>query len=769
MTKYPTSPLLGRPFLSSRAAFFVLIVATLVGAAPLGASGGTPPSFTSAATATFPQGIGALFTITTVGSPTPAITQSGKLPGGIKFIDNGDGTATLSGRPGNGLGQTGDYFLTLTASNGVSPAATQNFKLTITRPPAITSVNNATFVVGTPNTFTVATKNSVPKATLSYTGTLPAGISFVPNSNGTATLSGMPAAGSDGVYPITITAVNGTLPNAMQNFKLTVQDTPPTPQAPAITSPASTTFTVGTEGTFTVRTTGTPTASLSATGTLPSWLSFIDNTDGTATLVGNPDPGGPSSYTFTITAGNGVSPDANQAFTLNVVSPPPVITSVNNATFVAGTFNTFSVRTMTSLPAATLSFTGALPTGVTFVSNANGTATLSGTPSAGSEGVYQIAITAANGTLPNATQTFTLTVQDMAPVVQAPAITSAASTTFTTGAHGTFTIITTGTPTSSVTLTGPQPSWLSFIDNNDGTATVSGTPDLNSDLSYPFTITARNGVSPAVTQNFILFVPQASAGTKLINISTRLLVMTGDNIAIGGFIITGPDSKKVLIRGLGPSLTQFNVPNALQDPTLELHNGTGSIITTNDNWKDTQQTLIEATGLAPSDDRESAILITLQPGSYTVFEAGKNGTTGIGLVEVYDLDTAANAKLTNISTRGFVQTGDNLMIGGFILGAAGEPGSVVIRAMGPSLIPFGVANALGDPTLALYDGNGMLIASNDNWKDTQQTAIQNTGLQPASDLESAIFATLPVANYTAIVAGKNGSTGVALVEVYSVP
>ena len=200
MAKYLTSPL-GRPFLSSRAAFFALVAATLAGAAPLGASGGTPPSFTSAATVTFPQGIEALFTITTLGNPTPAITQSGKLPGGIKFVDNGDGTASLSGRPGNGLGQTGNYLLTLTASNGVSPAATQNFTLTISRPPAITSVNNATFVVATPNTFTIATRNSVPKATLSYTGTLPAGVSFVPNNNGTATLSGMPAAGSRGDLP----------------------------------------------------------------------------------------------------------------------------------------------------------------------------------------------------------------------------------------------------------------------------------------------------------------------------------------------------------------------------------------------------------------------------------------------------------------------------------------------------------------------------------------------------------------------------------------
>jgi len=733
----------------------------------------TAPAFTSATSVIFPQGIEDTFTITTSANPVAKITSSGKLPGGVKFVDNGDGTATLSGRPGSGLGLVGDYPLTFMASNGVSPAATQNFTLTITRPPLITSVNNATFVVGTAKTFTITTRNTVPKATLSFTGTLPGGVTFTPLANGTATLSGTPVAGSEGVYFLTITAANGTLPNAMQLFTLTVQDTAPVLHAPAIISSASTTFTAGTEGIFTIHTTGVPTATLSLTGTQPSWLSFIDNTDGTATLAGIPDPGSNPSYTFTVTATNGVAPDAMQSFTLFVVNPPLAITSVNNATFVVGTFGTFTVRTSPPVPSATVSFTGTLPQGISFVPNGDGTATISGTAAAASEGSYPINITASNGTLPDAMQTFTITVQDAPPVTQAPAITSAAMGSFKVGTAGTFTITATGTPTPSFTLTGAQPSWLSFIDNTDGTATLSGTPDADSALGYSFTITARNGVSPNATQSFTLSVQQtpanATANANLVNISTRLLVQTGAKVGIGGFIITGSDAKKVLIRGMGPTLTSFGVPNALQDPILELHDRTGAVVIGNDDWKIPQETAIAATGLAPGNDHESAILLTLQPGPYTVIESGKNGTSGVGLVEVYDLDPAANAHLSNISTRGFVQTGANVMIGGFIASGASGSVNLVVRALGPSLAQFGVPNPLVDPRLGLHDGNGTLIMSNDNWKDSQQAAIQNSGFRPPNDLDSAILVTLPTGNYTAIVSGTNGGTGVGLVEVYHLP
>jgi hypothetical protein len=249
------------------------------------------------------------------------------------------------------------------------------------------------------------------------------------------------------------------------------------------------------------------------------------------------------------------------------------------------------------------------------------------------------------------------------------------------------------------------------------------------------------------------------------NISTRLAVQTDDNALIAGFIITGTDPKNVIIRGIGPSLSKFGIANPLQNPTLELHNAT-SVIASNDDWNTASNARQIPTILQPSDSRESAIMITLQPGPYTAVMSGKNGTTGVGLVEVYDLDQAPISKLANISTRGFVDSGDNVMIGGFIVGGGDGSARVVVRAIGPSLTQFGVTNALADPTLALHDSNGGAIATNDNWKDTQQAAIEATGVPPSNDAESAITAILPSGAYTAIVAGKGGATGVALVEVY---
>jgi hypothetical protein len=244
-------------------------------------------------------------------------------------------------------------------------------------------------------------------------------------------------------------------------------------------------------------------------------------------------------------------------------------------------------------------------------------------------------------------------------------------------------------------------------------------------------------------------------------------VETGDNVLIGGFIITGTDDKKVIVRAIGPSLP---VADALADPFLELHDGTGNLIAQNDDWKDTQQVEIEATTIPPTNDLESAIVATLLANSsaYTAIVRGVNGGTGVGLVEVYDLDRTVDSKLANISTRGFVQTGDNVMIGGLIL-LGQDPLKVIVRAIGPSLAGAGVANALADPTLELHDGNGTLIAFNDNWKDSQQAEIEATTIPPTNDLESAIVATLPAngAPYTAIVRGKNDTTGVALVEVYA--
>jgi hypothetical protein len=251
------------------------------------------------------------------------------------------------------------------------------------------------------------------------------------------------------------------------------------------------------------------------------------------------------------------------------------------------------------------------------------------------------------------------------------------------------------------------------------------------------------------------------------NVSTRLSVQIGDNVSIAGFIITGNASKRMMMRGIGPSLS--GVSPVLADPVLELHEPNGSLIISNDNWKDTQQIEIQNSTIAPTNDLESAIVATLPPGSYTAVLRGKNGTAGIGLVELYDLDTASDSKLANISTRGFVQTGDDVMIGGFILGDGTASENVIIRALGPSLA--GIANVLADPRLDLYDSNGTLLMSDDNWKDDagQAALIIASGIPPQNDLESAIVTTLPPGAYTAIVAGKDGGAGVALVEVYQLP
>jgi hypothetical protein len=246
-------------------------------------------------------------------------------------------------------------------------------------------------------------------------------------------------------------------------------------------------------------------------------------------------------------------------------------------------------------------------------------------------------------------------------------------------------------------------------------------------------------------------------------------VQTGNNVGIGGFIIMGSAPKEVLLRGIGPSLTGFGVPDALSDPVLELHRPAGLATITNDNWQDTQAAAIQATGLAPTNDLESAILVTLDPGAYTAILKGQNDTSGVGLVEVYDLDQAPTpSPLANISTRAFVSTGSNVVIAGFILGGNSGAASIILRGIGPSLTDFGVSNALADPTLELRDSNGTLIAANNDWQDdpTMPPIILGCGLAPTNPLESGIAATLPPGQYTALLAGLNNGTGVGLVEVY---
>jgi hypothetical protein len=241
----------------------------------------------------------------------------------------------------------------------------------------------------------------------------------------------------------------------------------------------------------------------------------------------------------------------------------------------------------------------------------------------------------------------------------------------------------------------------------------------------------------------------------------------GANIMIGGFIITGSDSKKVIIRALGPSLGGAEISGAMQDPSLELHDSSGAAIAFDDDWQTGgQRDQIAATGVAPQNDKESAIVATLAPGNYTALLRGVGETTGIAIVEVYDLGSASS-RLANISTRGHVGLDQKVMIAGFILQGNAQK-KVFVRALGPSLNSnSSVQGELADPTLELYDGNGSMIGANNDWVDSPQYAeIVGTGMPPPDRRESAIVASLPPGNFSAIMRGANVSQGIGLVEVY---
>ena len=267
----------------------------------------------------------------------------------------------------------------------------------------------------------------------------------------------------------------------------------------------------------------------------------------------------------------------------------------------------------------------------------------------------------------------------------------------------------------------------------------------------------------------------------LTNISTRAFVQTGDNVVIGGFFVEGAPPKRVIIRAIGPDLTKYGIPNALANPTLELHDGIGALIASNNNWVTTiiggiitatQVHDIQASGYAPSDPLDSAIIADLPAGNYTAILRGVNNLTGVALVEVYDLNPEAGSILGDISTRAYVQTGDNVMIGGFTIPGT-QPKGVILRAIGPELSKYGIPNTLADRTLELYDSTGALIASNDNWQHTaidgiiaadRVRGILDSGLAPENQNESVINATLLPGSYTAIVRGVNNTTGVALLS-----
>jgi large repetitive protein len=500
------------------------------------------PVITSADHTTLTAGAAGSFTVTTTaGFPTTtAISETGALPSGVTFTDNGDGTATLAGTPAAGTGGSYPITITATAIGGLAAPATQSFTLTVLAPPLITSANHATFSEGSAGSFTVTTTAGNPATTtLTRTGVLPSGVTFTDNGDGTATIAGTPGAGSAGVYTFTISASNGVSPDATQTFTLTVNS------QPQITSFDHATFAVNAAAAFTVTTTGQPTPSLSETGSLPPGMTFTDNGDGTATLGGTPTTGG--SFTFTITASNGVLPNATQSFTATV-NASPLITSADHTTFAVGSAGTFTVTTSPGVPpSSTITETGALPSGVTFTDNGDGSATLAGTPAAGTGGSYSLTITAANGVLPNSTQVFTLTVTEL------PVITSADHTTFQVGSAGTFTVTANaGFPTATtLTEVGTLPSGVTFTDNGDGTATLAGTPATGAGGSYPLTLSATN-TAGHTDQAFTLTV-DASA---LITSADHTTFAVG---SAGTFTVsTSPTATSIIESGALPSGVTFH-------------------------------------------------------------------------------------------------------------------------------------------------------------------------------------------------------------------
>lgn len=250
---------------------------------------------------------------------------------------------------------------------------------------------------------------------------------------------------------------------------------------------------------------------------------------------------------------------------------------------------------------------------------------------------------------------------------------------------------------------------------------------------------------------------------RVVNLSTRVRVEGGENVGIAGFVIGGTNAKRVLIRSLGPSLAGFGIANPLANPSLELRDPVRDVlIAQNDNWKSSQQAVIAASGFPPNDDAEAGIVVTLQPGSYTAIVSG-NGGSGVAIVEVYDLETSGTSYSINVSTRGIVRTGENVLIGGFVLPATKK---VIVRGIGPSLTGFGIVGALANPTIELKNSSGTTLATNDSWRSTQQAEIQASGFAPTNDAEAAIVQTLPAGSYTVIVSGVAGGNGVGLFEVY---
>ena len=621
------------------------------------------PAITSAGSTTFTVGAAGSFTVTATGFPAPTLSETGALPGGVSFNAS---TGVLSGTPAPGTGN--NYSLTFKATSSAG-TSTQTFTLTVNQSPAITSVNNVTFSTGTASSFTVTTSGFPDPAltNASFTGctrsALPSGITFTDNGNGTATLAGTPAATAGGTYTLCLNASNSS-GSATQTFILTVN------QAPVITSLSTATFSVGALGTFTVTATGYPAPALSETATLPAWLSF---NAATGLLSGTPPSGSGNTYglTFKATSAAGT---ATQSFTL-IVHEAPGFNSANNTAFPVGVPGTFTITTSGfPFPAITdANFTGCtvstLPGGVTLHDNGNGTATLAGTPAAGSGGTYTLCLNAINGIGSPATQTFTLTVG------QVPAITSSNSTTFTAGIANTFMVTTTGFPAPVLTnanfsgcTISTLPAGVTFTNNGNGTATLSGTPAGPG--TYTVCVNATNSVG-AATQTFTLTVVAKQAPTITSANSTTFTVGTA-----GSFIVTttGHPVPAITNTNFG-GCTLSTLPTGVT--LTDNGNGTATLAGTPASGTGGVYTLcINATNGVGSPATQKFTLTVRQAPAIT----SDNSTTFmVGTAGTFTV-TASGTPAPTFTETGALPTGVTLTLGGVLSGtpAAGTGGTYAI-------------------------------------------------------------------------------------------
>jgi LPXTG-site transpeptidase (sortase) family protein len=510
-------------------------------------------SFISAAETTFVVDNPESFTISTTGFPLPAIsyTSSPDLPTSrITLVDNGNGTATLSGTPD--ASDVGVYTINLTGDNSILPDASQVLTLTIGQPPVISSPDHVVFEVGSTGLFNM-TSTGLPSPTLSLTGTLPSGVSFSPDTDGTATLSGMPDDGEGGVYPLAIKAANGISPDYDQPFTLTVNE------APTFTSVTTTSFTTGTTGSFIITSDGYPAAAITyiSSPDLPAGVGLADNGDGTATLSWTSGVTDGGIYTIHLTGTNGIGSNATQTLTLTIGQPPHITNSASH-TMEVGVADTFTYTT-TGYPIPALTLTGSLPSGVTFSDSGDGTATLSGTPTQGQGNVYPLNIKAGNGVLPDDSQSFTLNVNEL------PEFTSGASVSFVTGASGSFTITTRGYPSPSITYSSDPvlPASLTLVDNGNGTATLSGTPLDGEGGVYTISLTGDNSIGEDAIQTLTVTIGQVPIITSIGNVTfvegkAGLFVITTTGLPDPDIIFSGslPTSITLVDQGDGTALLE---------------------------------------------------------------------------------------------------------------------------------------------------------------------------------------------------------------------